>query len=213
MDDRDALDFETIMQGMAENFNATLTVNGINMRFEALRSFSIQQIKAASLQILASRKYASMPTVADFLECFSGGRAEDLAEIEAAKVWKAITQIGGYSAVCFDDPTTQAVIEYGFGGWGKLCGEMMVDQQKWFIKDFVKTYSAFTRQGIKLTGPLLGRGAGTGDNPKLIGNPEAALKIMNTPAQTERMQISSASDIAARLIGYKETAIEDDEME
>lgn len=40
--------------------------------------------------------------------------------IEAAKVLKAIGDVGGYQSVVFDDPVTMAVIHGSYGGWRLL---------------------------------------------------------------------------------------------
>lgn len=191
--------FIYIMAAFAEASGQESTPLKERIYAEGLCDIPIEVIEKAAWQLIRTRTFATFPKVGELRELI-GGKAEDIAELEAAKVWKAISQVGGYSGVCFDNPVTQAVIEYGFGGWSKLCGEMMVDQQKWFIKDFIKTYSAFSRQNIQLTGPLLGRGAGTGDGVKLIGNPEAALLIMNTPGQKNLTMVTEASSIAQALI-------------
>jgi ribosomal protein S8 len=49
-----------------------------------------------------------------------------------------------------------AVISTGFGGWVQMCTELMVDQEKWFQKDFSKIYSAYAKQNIKHQGYLSG---------------------------------------------------------
>jgi len=200
MEQRDLNAFEAIMQGMAENFNATLTANGINMRFEALKSFPLQEVKTAAMSIIGGRKFTTMPTVAEFLEHLGGGSCDDRAEVEAAKVWQAIGRVGGWSNVVFDDPVTQAVVHHGYGGWSKLCGDMLVDQQKWFIKEFVKMYGAYSRQRVQVFGVLPGRGAG---KPVLIGNQEKALQIMNTRQDNTNFQITAVDEITQKLIAGK----------
>ena len=96
-----------------------------------------------------------MPTVADFLEHMSGGAVEDMAEVEAGKVLAAIGEHGSYASVVFDDPVTQAVIVRAYGGWVKLCAECGAQEsEKWFRKDFAKTWAAYSRQGIRQNGCL-----------------------------------------------------------
>ena len=177
MVDQDKEQFSMIMIGMAENFNAQLSPTGIAMRFECLREHSIETIRQAALSIVKSRKYTNMPTVADFEEFLGGGRAEDIAEVESGKVIDAIKKYGGYANVCFDNPVTQAVIVNGFGGWTTMCSELMVDQHKFFIKDFNRIYSAYSRQNHKRFGRL----DGLGNNKTVyIGDPKACFQIENT---------------------------------
>ena len=177
MVDQDKEQFSMIMIGMAENFNAQLSPTGIAMRFECLREHSVETIQQAALSIVKSRKYTNMPTVADFEEFLGGGRAEDIAEVQSGIVIEATTNHGGYANICFDDPVTQAVIFNGFGGWSKMCSELMVDQHKFFIKDFIRIYSAYSRQAFKHYGWL--SGLGTGKNI-MIGDRVKCLQISET---------------------------------
>lgn len=213
MVESDRMKFEAIMQGLAENFNATLTKNGISLRYEALKSLDINDIAKAAMSIVVSRKYTTMPTIADFMEFMGGGSVDDRAEIEAVKVWSAICEVGGYKSVAFDDAVTQAVIQHAFGGWPRLCSETMIDQQKWFIKDFVKFYSSFSRQGLRVTGVLSGRGSLTGDKTRLIGDPAKALQIAETPADNSRFQISQIPENVRELIGHTFKIEESEESE
>jgi hypothetical protein len=59
--------------------------------------------------------------------------------------------------VVFDDATTQAVIIQAYGGWRQLCQECgVVEPEKWFRKDFIKTWAAYKRQSIQQGGVLAG---------------------------------------------------------
>jgi len=156
MTDKDKHEFAAIMAGLAENFGTTLTKAGLRMRFEALKQYSIEQVRNAAISILRTRKYLKMPTIAEFIEHLEGGSAEDIAQVEAAKVLEAIKVHGPYRSVVFDNPVTQAVIEYSFGGWTKLAEDLDAKGEKWFFKDFERAYGAFARQGVKLGGTLLG---------------------------------------------------------
>lgn len=198
MTDTDKPKFEAIMRGLAENFGDSLSPVGIALRFEALKSYPFDEVKAASLSILANRRYTKMPTVAEFLTYLGGGSADDRAQVEAGKVWMALGSVGAYKNVLFDDPVTQAVIVQTFGGWQKLCRETMVDQQKWFIKDFCAAYGAFSRQGIKHFGSLPGI---TGEETRVIGNPEKAQKVMAGTNQKQIVDFSAVQKLCPQLLG------------
>ena len=199
MNNSDSARFLAIMQGLAENFGTQLSDAGLDMRFQALKQYSIEEVNQAALAILAGRKYTSMPTVADFIDNLSGGSAEDVAELEAAKVWQAIKRYGGWQSVVFDDPVTQSVIALSYGGWPKLCSEMMEDQQKWFTKDFAKSYGAFARRGVKTYGQLPGRGTG---EPVLIGCAEKAQAVLEQGEKLPALEGGkSVKALLARLGG------------
>lgn len=174
MTDKDKARFAQIMAGVAESFGSPLSEAGLLVRYAALSEYSIEQVEMAAIECIKSRRFSSMPTVAEMID-FIGGRIEDRAEIEAAKVWKAVTDCGAYRDVVFDDAHTQAVIEYGFGGWTKMCGELLVDQQKWFLKEFMRMYGAYSRQNVRRGGVLTG--LAVNKQPTLIGDPAKAQAV------------------------------------
>ena len=180
--------FSVLIQGVAECYGQSLSAQGIALRFKLLEQFSFTEVQNAALSIMATRKYTSMPTPAEFLEHIGGGAAEDKAEVEAGKVLSAIGRYGAYSSVVFDDAVTQAVIVQAYGGWAKLCADCGVEESEhWFRKNFAKTWAAYSRQGVKQTGHLPGlfeisnRSNGFSefiDPPKLVGDPAKARAVL-----------------------------------
>ena len=181
--------FSSLIQGVAECYGQTLSAQGVILRFALLEQFGYAEVRKAALSIMATRKYTTMPTPADFLEHISGGSAEDKAEVEAGKVLDAIGRHGGYASVVFDDPTTQAVIVQAYGGWPKLCAECGVEESEhWFRKNFAKTWAAYSRQGVKQSGHLPGlfetANRSNGylehiDPPKPVGDPSKARAVLD----------------------------------
>ena len=180
--------FDALIQGVADCYGQTLTAQGIAMRFKMLEQFEFPEVERAALSIMATRKYTSMPTPAEFLEHIGGGAAEDKAEVEAGKVLSAIGRHGAYASVVFDDAVTQAVIVQAYGGWPKLCADCGVEESEhWFRKNFAKTWAAYSRQGVKQTGHLPGlfeisnRSNGYLQHiepPKLVGDPAKARAVL-----------------------------------
>ncbi|MDL2268854.1 DUF6475 domain-containing protein [Desulfosarcina sp. OttesenSCG-928-A07] len=212
MTNNDKQDFAAIMTGLAENYGQTLTPQGINMRFQALKKFSIEDVGAAAMSLMSARKYTTMPTVADFLEHLGGGSAEDQAEVEAGKVLNAIKRVGAYSSVVFDDPITQAVVAKTFGGWVMLCQECGVEEtEKWFRHGFVKSWAAYKRQGIRQYGHLPGiietQNASSGylglvPDPVMIGDRTKALAVLNHQEYPQSLpRVGNVIPIANRVSG------------
>jgi hypothetical protein len=193
--------FLEVMAALSEASGQETTELKERIYAQGLEDIPIVDIEQAAWSMIKSRTLSSFPKIGELREMV-GGKLEDIAEIEASKVWKAIISVGGYSAVCLDDAVTQAVILHAFGGWAKLCEETLVDQQKWFMRDFVKFYGSFSRQNMRVTGALPGRGGLTGDKPKLIGNPEKALQIMNTVTDQAQFRISAIPENVRELIGH-----------
>jgi hypothetical protein len=192
MTERDFDKFSAIMVGIAENYGQSLSPSGIALRFKTLEQHDIDEIERAAMSLITCRKYTTMPTVADFLEHLSCGSLEDKAEVEAGKVLTAIARHGGYASVVFDDPVTQAVIVQAYGGWVKLCEEcgssgVNGESEKWFRKDFARTWAAYSRQGIQQHGHLPGRFEISNSSngyldaipaPQLIGDPTKAKAVL-----------------------------------
>ena len=180
--------FSALIQGIAECYGQSLSAQGIALRFRLLEQFDFAEVEKAALSVMATRKYTSMPTPADFLEHIGGGSAEDKAEVEAGKVLDAIGRHGAYSSVVFDDAVTQAVIVQAYGGWPKLCQTCGVEEsENWFRRNFAKTWAAYSRQGVKQSGHLPGLFEITNhsngyhehiDPPKLIGDPAKARAVL-----------------------------------
>lgn len=173
--------FSVVMTGMAETFGSPLSDAGLEIRFAALAEYSIEQVEQACVACIKSRQYSSMPTVAEIIDHIGGGRVEDRAEVEAARVVMAVKDLGSYRNVVFDDPTTMAVIDGGFGGWVNLCAELMEDQVKFFLRDFARMYCSYARRGVKSGGVLEGRGAG---HPVFVGDGERCRAVMAIPRLT-----------------------------
>lgn len=197
MNASDKKQFGAIMQGLAEDKGVQLSTAGVALKFEALKAFNIEDIQKAAISLMASKKFSTMPSVADFVEHLQGGTAEDIAQYQASVVWQAVRKYGGNRSVCFDDPVTQAVIVRSFGGWQKMCSELMEDQQKWFIKDFVKAYSAFQRRGVKEFGALPGRADPYKcDGPAMIGNQAKALLVYQAAEKPKELTHGLVYDLA-----------------
>ncbi len=203
MTETDKVRFAEIMTALAENFGATVSKPGLSLRFEALKAYTIDDVQSAATAVLLSRKFAKMPTVAEFLEYLGGGSVEDKAMLEASKALRAIKSHGPYASVVFDDATTQAVIEYGFGGWIKLGNELTTDGEKWFLRDFARIYASYLRQGVTRPGVLPGiietQNQAHGflnamPAPVAIGDKRKALEIASAPAPD---QIRSGGPVSA----------------
>lgn len=124
--------------------------------FAILKSHKIETVENAITRAMATCKYFPKPV--ELIEFISGGSQglEDYALVEAGNVIAAVKQVGAHASVKFEDQTTAAVIQQGFGGWVQLCSGMTGDQEKWFIRDFARMYQSYSRQNIELSGALPG---------------------------------------------------------
>lgn len=193
MEDLDKQAFAEMIVALAENYGQTVTRAGMALRFDALREYGIADIRRATMSLLRSRKYTTMPTVADFLEHLGGGSAEDKAELAAGKILKAVARVGRYASVSFDDPVVMAVIEGAYGGWPQLCEACAGNEVKFVRRELAKTYAAYARQGARHYGHLSGltenQNGSAGmleflPRPVLVGDREKAAAVL---AEGERL--------------------------
>lgn len=166
---------------------------------QGLDDIHIDHIESAAWAIIKTRTFASFPKIGELRDAV-GGKSEDNAEVQAAAVWQAIKKYGSARSVVFDDAVTMAVIQQAFGGWCKLCSELMEDQLQWFIKDFSKHYIAFKRSNISHVG-LLGGWCDPigGKGPALIGNQQKALAILGQAHELPIVDGFSVAQLADKM--------------
>lgn len=144
----DKKEFMAIMYAMAENFNAQTTNAGLRIRFDALRQYSIGQVRQACTEVVRSRKFSGMPNVAEIIEKIDGGTKADIAEREAYGVIEQIRRVGAYGTPVFLDKTTCFLMNSIFR-WGELCSRPE-RELKFFIKDFVSAYKNCSQQNPQI---------------------------------------------------------------
>lgn len=111
---------------------------------EALKDVPIEQIEAAAWEIIRNRTLSTFPKVGEIREYIHGGKSEDKAVLALNKLERAMSSVGKYRSVSFDDPFIMATVS-AMGGWPKICC-MEQDEWKWARKDFDKIYRAFSTQ-------------------------------------------------------------------
>lgn len=130
--------FASTMIGIGQNYGVQLEPHFLEFMLKALGGYTIGQIEAAALQIVRTRKYTTMPTIADFVEAIEGS-LEDKGSVQALLVWGAIRRVGSYAQPLFEDPVTgQIVAEMG---WKAICATPE-NQQGWFLRSFAAAYKA-----------------------------------------------------------------------
>lgn len=146
MTPEDRKQFSEIMLALAENYPGTnLSVNGLKMRFEALREYSIADISNAATRLLKEHRFNTMPTVGDFVKVIdeASGKIplEDKAEIEAGKVLSHLRRYGAATSPRFDDPITKQLMNgrWRYGSWAR---HVLESDLPWWRKEFIRAYKA-----------------------------------------------------------------------
>jgi hypothetical protein len=155
--------FLELFTGMCEVFDKKYSKVLLNIYSEALKKYEIAKVEQAINNVITSCKFFPKPI--DLLENLGEGKQalEDMAQIQASEVIKAISQYGSYESVKFKDKVTQAVIVDGFGSWIKMCENLLESNLKWFRKDFVSLYSSYARNNRTYHGILPGKHETTND--------------------------------------------------
>lgn len=126
--------FTQIMLGMADNFRDEISEEGMAMRFDMLKEYSMEEVEAAATKILRSRKFKGMPPVAEFIEALHGS-----GKMQAIDAWGVVMKQlqGGPEPV---DPKIRDVIRR-IGGWDCLT-RRTYDELQWDEKRFLEHYES-----------------------------------------------------------------------
>jgi hypothetical protein len=200
--------FANALGSLAEVMGKEMTAIMSAAYFQVLKRWPIEQVERAIEMAMASCKFFPKPV--EIIDLITGGKdaVESSAMVQAARALESLKRHGSYQSVVFDDPITQAVIQYGFGGWIKLGNDLTADNEGWFLKDFCKIYKAYTQQGISLTGHLAGLlerdNAAAGrlsavPPPLLIGDAATALQISHSQPEDKLLLSNQAAEIVKRI--------------
>lgn len=153
MKEKDFPKFGSILATLAELIGAKLSKEQIKIYYYLLEKFTINEIEKAVKKIMSdpNLKYAAnakrLPMPGEIIEKITGN-LEDIATEQAAKVLESVKRHGPYNSIWFEDKCTSAVIQQVYGGWIKLCQDLKADDDKWFIKEFIKYYQSYKRENI-----------------------------------------------------------------
>lgn len=145
--------------------------------YKVLKDLGNKEFENGIVRLLRERKYSNLPTTADIREFCLGSKEGDLI-VRAAeakqKLKKAITQIGAYESIAFDDPILHLMVQ-DLGGWIKTCGMSSLDLENYFKFNFEKLYKSYAiRQNPAI--PLSFKGIHLKKEIKYIGNQEKAIE-------------------------------------
>jgi len=112
---------------------------------QACQPFTIEQVsKALTAHVTDPDRGQFAPKVADIVRILSGTHT-DRAALAWGKALGAMSSIGAYSDVVFDDPAIHAAIE-DMGGWPKVCRTDM-KELGYLQTRFCNAHKAYTGRG------------------------------------------------------------------
>ena len=114
----------------------------IDIYHEHLQDIDIDILAKAVSTIIKTRKYSSIPTVAEIREAVLGGDGQ--AEDEALAAWSQATRLISAGRRSFDERVNEAVA-LAFGSWRRF-GETDPEMEAADRKHFVRCYLAIARK-------------------------------------------------------------------
>lgn len=146
MTEQDLPRFTEIMMAMLECYPAgQISPAGLELRFEALKEYSIDQIAQAASTLLKTHRFNSMPTVGDFVAVIDQqtGKIEidDMAELQAGVVLECLQRFGSSINPQFEDTITMHLMSgrWRYSLWARHVRE---DDLRWWRQEFIRAYKA-----------------------------------------------------------------------
>ncbi len=151
----------------------------------ACQPFSLEQVsKAMNAHVTDAERGVYLPKVADVVRVLAGTHT-DRAQLAWGKTLEAMSVVGAYTDVVFDDPAIHAVIE-DMGGWPKLC-RTETKEMGYLQHRFCESHRAYTGRGqFDYQRRLNGDRSPDNDyekkglplpKPALIGDPDRAKEV------------------------------------
>lgn len=175
--------------------------------------FTLEQIKKAFNAHVANPDNGQFPPKpADIIRLLDGSKT-DRAMIAWGKALGAISAVGAYQDVCFDDGIIHKVIE-DLGGWAKFC-RTKTSELSYLQTHFCKSYQAYANRGEcafppKLCGDrseesmYLAKGLPV-PAPVLIGNQHKCQQVMQL-GNTNSSQIHRVSALIPKKLTLEDAA-------
>ena len=114
----------------------------LNVWWSACQPFDMDQVSKALTAHATNPDHGQFaPKVADVVRILTGTHS-DRAQLAWGKVHEAMSSVGGYTDVVFDDPAIHAAIN-DCGGWVKLCRSEL-DDISYLQHRFGQSYQAYS---------------------------------------------------------------------
>lgn len=167
-------EFKACLEVVMSFYSKDVTETVLDIWLSVCEPFSLEQIKGAfNAHVVNPENGQFAPKPADIVRLLWGTKT-DQALIAWGKVFDAMSSVGSYSDVCFDDGVIHRVIE-DMGGWPRLCRTEQKDLS--FIQSqFCKSYQAYAARGEVVFLPRL-QGLGGPDNEQMYASRGLAVPL------------------------------------
>lgn len=209
MDEQDKPAFAELLRGVSDFYGRDLSAFALGVWWEAMRPFEFAAVRMAmSRHVMNPDTGQFMPKPADVVRML-GGTTQDGALRAWAKVDRAVRVVGTWASVAFDDALIHRVL-HDMGGWVGLSTKTE-DEWPFVAREFENRYRGYAMRGERPDYPavLIGmaeadcaRRGFPADPPRLVGDAEAARRVMQGGTDKPLIGFSSAAEAlpsAARL--------------
>ncbi len=151
MDDSDKKDFAVLFYGTGELYDKPVTKNLLQLYFNALKNYSIEDVTAGVSKHALDPKHGTFfPKPADIVRHLQTGQlsVEEKAELSWAQLEREIRVTGAWGKLELDDKQGLAALK-SFCSWKDLCA-MNVDRMTWAKKEFISMYSTYENTPIDM---------------------------------------------------------------
>lgn len=216
MQSHDLSQFRQLLTDVMAYYGKDCSKFMLSVWWQALNAFDLEQVQS-SLQRHATdaERGQFAPKVADIVRLLQG-TTTDRAAMAWGKVHEAMSSVGAYTDVVFDDPAIHAVIE-DLGGWPKVCRNDIAELS-YLQHRFQEGYRAYVERG-QFDYPRRLAGDRSPDHdytsrglplprPSLVGDRERAIAVLKNGSSTGKTLITTASSHAMQLLANTSNTLE-----
>lgn len=145
MTPNDKKPFANLLTDVLAYYRQDVTDFTMDVWWQACQPFTMEQVsKALTAHATDPERGVYAPKVADVVRILSGTHT-DRAALAWGKVHEAMSAVGAYTDVVFDDPAIHAAVE-DCGGWPKMC-RTDLKELSYLQHRFCESHKAYTGRG------------------------------------------------------------------
>lgn len=138
-------DFAAMVVDALAYYRQNVSEFTLHVWIEGCKPYTLEQVqKAMTAHMTDAATGQFAPKVADIVRILSGTHT-DRSMLAWGKAYEAMSSVGAYTDVVFDDPAVHAVIE-DLGGWPKVCRSETKDLS-YLQHRFCEAYKAYSGRG------------------------------------------------------------------
>jgi hypothetical protein len=207
MQSSDKAAFKELLTAALSFYRQDVTPFSLDVWWCACERFELEQVrKALTAHAMDTERGQFAPKPADVIRVLQGTHT-DRALMAWGKVYEAMSAVGAYQSVVFDDPAIHSAIE-DMGGWPEMC-RGKIEALSFTQRRFCETYRAYALRPGHAYPPRL-VGVFEAENrlkgyavrpPALVGDPERCAAVQSGGSDTTRVQITHAASVIPQLEG------------